>query len=71
MMFLKKLIMFTLPESLSTFSYKYSTIIMSISQISETLFIWQFLFSEGFGIKQVIISMLALGIGTFWIVCLW
>ncbi|HEY6144341.1 MAG TPA: nucleoside permease [Flavobacterium sp.] len=51
----------TIPEYADSFVVKYSTIIMSISQISETLFILAIpFFLKRFGIKQVIlISMLA------------
>jgi NHS family xanthosine MFS transporter len=50
-----------IPEYKSSFVVKYSTIIMSISQISETLFILAIpFFLKRFGIKQVmLISMLA------------
>jgi len=49
------------PEYADSFVVKYSTIIMSISQISETLFILAIpFFLKRFGIKQVmLISMLA------------
>jgi NHS family xanthosine MFS transporter len=47
------------PKYADSFVVEYSTIIMSISQISETLFLL-FLFLRRFGIKQVmLISMLA------------
>lgn len=51
----------TIPEYADSFVVKYSTIIMSISQISETLFILAIpFFLKRFGIKQVmLISMLA------------
>ena len=50
-----------IPEYTNSFVVKYSTIIMSISQISETLFILAIpFFLKRFGIKQVmLISMLA------------
>jgi len=50
-----------IPEYANSFVVKYSTIIMSISQISETLFILAIpFFLKRFGIKQVmIISMIA------------
>ena len=50
-----------IPEYADSFVVKYSTIIMSISQISETLFILAIpFFLKRFGIKQVmLISMLA------------
>jgi NHS family xanthosine MFS transporter len=50
-----------MPEYADSFVVKYSTIIMSISQISETLFILAIpFFLKRFGIKQVmLISMLA------------
>jgi NHS family xanthosine MFS transporter len=50
-----------IPEYADSFVVKYSTIIMSISQISETLFILAIpFFLKKFGIKQVmLISMLA------------
>lgn len=50
-----------MPEYASSFVVKYSTIIMSISQISETLFILAIpFFLKRFGIKQVmLISMIA------------
>ena len=52
---------FNYPDLISTLVIKYSTIIMSISQISETLFILAIpFFLKRFGIKQVmLISMLA------------
>ncbi len=52
---------FSYPNLLSTLVIKYSTIIMSISQISETLFILAIpFFLKRFGIKQVmLISMIA------------
>jgi len=51
----------TIPEYADSFVVKYSTIIMSISQISETLFILAIpFFLKRFGIKQVMLfSMLA------------
>ena len=51
----------TIPEYADSFVVKYSTIIMSISQISETLFILAIpFFLKRFGIKQVmLISMFA------------
>jgi NHS family xanthosine MFS transporter len=51
----------TIPEYADSFVVKYSTIIMSISQISETLFILAIpFFLRRFGIKQVMLfSMLA------------
>ena len=50
-----------IPQYADSFVVKYSTIIMSISQISETLFILAIpFFLKRFGIKQVmLISMLA------------
>ena len=55
-----------------SFVVKYSTIIMSISQISETLLYWLYLFfKKRFGIKQVmLISMIAwvLRFGLFFMV---
>ena len=57
----KLVYIFNYPNLLSTLVIKYSTIIMSISQISETVFILAIpFFLKRFGIKQVmLISMLA------------
>ena len=61
-----------LPEYADSIVVKYSTIIMSISQISETLFILAIpFFLKRFGIKQVMLfSMIALGT-SIWIICIW